>query len=137
MPFHSRNDLLVRTTDGRNVVLQEPLEFVTDAGRRLRAPAGTESDGASTPAALWPTYPPFGKYWLAAVLHDAAYRDKLEVMNLAGQWVPAHLAKDDCDALFLQAMRSLGVTEADRLILYDGVHFGGNAAFNADRKQTQ
>lgn len=133
MPFHSRNDLLVRTKDGRNVVLQEPLEFYSETGQLYRAPTGTTSDGASTPPALWPTIPPFGSYWLAAILHDAAYRGVLEVKR-GDDWVVAMLSKDSADSLLLEAMLSLGVSEVERLAIYGGVHFGGSTAFNKDRK---
>ena len=131
-PFASRNDILVRTADGWHVTLQEPLEFVTAAGLRYRAPAGTTSDGASTPSALWPRIPPFGSYWLAAVLHDAAYRDQLERWT-GGVWVLANLTRDDADALLDEAMRSLDVPADLRIAIYEGVHFGGGAAFALDR----
>lgn len=134
MPFHSRPDLLVRTQDGRNVILQEPLEFVRGSDlRRFRAPVGTTSDGASTPAALWPTIPPFGAYWRAAVLHDAAYRGALDTSDDGLLWRPAFLGKDECDALFFEAMECLGVTLVEAQTIYQGVHIMGGGAFNADR----
>jgi len=135
MPFHSRNDLLVRTSDGRNFTLQEPLEFVLDAGMRYRVPVGAQTDGASTPAALWPILPPFGGYWLAAVLHDAAYRGTLEIMERDGGWAPAGLSREQADLLLLEAMIALDVPEATRFAIYEGVRAGGNRAFAEDRGQ--
>ena len=133
MPFKSRADLLVRTSDGRNVILQEPLEFVRGSDMVIfRAPAGSASDGISTPSEIWLHFPPFGTWWRAGIIHDAAYRDTLEVFQ-DGQWVKAHLSKDDSDQLFLEAMASLGVGEMDRNTIYQGVHLAGARAFHDDR----
>ena len=131
--FHSRNDVLVRTRDGRNVVVQEPVEVVTDTGARYRVPVGAQSDGASTPGEMWTALPPFGEYWLAAVLHDAAYRGTLERQLESGEWLPAWLTKDQCDTLFLDAMSALGVDQLKKETLYEGVHLAGWRAFTEDR----
>lgn len=125
--FRSRNDLLVRTADGRHCVLQEPLEYVTSDGVNYRVPVGADCDGASTPAQVWNILPPFGPWWLASVLHDAGYRGTLERMEGIA-WVPAQLARTDVDLLFLEAMSSLCVDEFHKRIIYDAVvAFGGRA----------
>lgn len=134
--FASRNDLLVRTSDGRNVVLQEPLEYVCDCGSRVRAPIGATSDGASTPRALWQLVPPFGEYWLAAVLHDAAYRGTLEVQQADGSWAPADFTQAEADDLIGQAMASLGVNEEERSAIYRALKEFGGKAFREDRAST-
>src|SRR5271169_298936 len=132
--FHSRNALLVRTRDGRNVVLQEPLEVVTDKGSRYRAPVGTESDGASIPQELWSTgLAPFGPYWLAAVLHDSSYRGTLERQLEDGSWVKAMMPKDECDLLLLDGMTALGVEFALKEAIFEGVSHFGWRAFRTDR----
>lgn len=133
--FHSRQDLLVRTSDGRNVALQEPLEYISDTGSHYRAPIGTTSDGASTPPELWPKIPPFGSYWLPAVLHDAAYRGTLEVWTDTG-WKLAMLTKDQSDALLLEAMTTLRVEDGIKKLIYEGVHLFGQKAFRDDRVVT-
>jgi hypothetical protein len=132
MPFTSRNDLLVRTRDGRNVTLQEPLEFVTAAGVRYRVPAGATSDGLSTPREVWFSIPPFGTAWLAGVLHDAAYRDALERQQGA-EWVKAGLSKTDSDALLLEGMQTLGVDTLEMQTIYRAVCISGGKAFREDR----
>lgn len=131
--FASNNSPLVRTNDGRNFVLQEPVIVQRDDGARFRVPVGASSDGASTPCELWPTLPPFGKYWLAAVVHDAAYRGTLERQTVKDEWLPAMLPKLECDGLFLDCMIALGVNELERETLYEGVSRFGWKAFNADR----
>ena len=69
------NSVAVRTADGRNVLLLEPLQFVRPSGELITVPAGALADGASIPQALWSTgLAPFGLWWLAAVVHDAMYR---------------------------------------------------------------
>jgi hypothetical protein len=110
----------VVTEDGRNFVLREPVDYVTAAGEVITIPAGAESDGASTPAAIWPTIPPFGSYWRAAYLHDYLYRY-------------TQRPKSECDSLLLEAMLSCGVGEIEARLIYEGVNIGGNDAFNSDR----
>lgn len=126
--------LQVVTADGHNCVLFEPLEFTTKAGRVLRMIMGATTDGASMPRALWRELPPFGTYWLAAVLHDGAYRDQLEERQVDGSWKHVSLSKSECDQLLNEAMESLGVNEIARITIYEGVHFGGQSSFDEDRK---
>lgn len=113
--------LAVETTDGRFVKLIEDLVYTTKSGEVITAPAATLSDGASTPKILWAMIPPFGQYWLAAVLHDYLYR-------------LSKLPKDYCDNILLEAMESLGVEWLLRETIYEGVHLGGDVAFNDDRR---
>ena len=132
MPF-KQTDLTVKTSDGRNCVLLEPLVYFSPQfGQTFRAPVGAKTDGASTPPALWTTLPPFGVYWLAAVIHDAAYQDTLQVFT-GTDWTRARLTKDQADNLLKEAMDSLGVSERESIVIYEGVHFGGADAFRDDR----
>lgn len=133
--FLSPSDVLVRTSDGRNCVLQEPIEVATESGIRYRARIGSTTDGASTPPASWPELPPFGPYWKAAVLHDAAYRGTLEVQQADGSWIPAMLSKDACDMLLLDAMHALGVSNVTAILIYNGVRLAGANSFDRDRSQ--
>lgn|SRR5574337_169544 len=120
MPF-AKPTLKVETGDGRFFTLLEPLIYTTNAGEVITVPIGCTTDGASTPKAIWNVIPPFGTYWLAAVLHDYLYR----VTNRP---------KFECDNLLLEAMVSLRVDEALRNAIYDGVHLGGQISFDEDRK---
>jgi len=84
--------LRVSSLDGRNFVLLADVFYVAGDGTRYCLPAGATSDGASTPPEVWPLVPPFGKYWPAAYLHDAAYRNTLLMWNGLA-WIPAALSK--------------------------------------------
>jgi hypothetical protein len=120
MPFAKRT-LKVETGDGRFFDLLEPLVYTTNSGEVITVPIGCTTDGASTPREIWNIIPPFGTYWLAAVLHDYLYRI-------------TERSKAECDHLLLEAMISLGVDEALRNAIYEGVHIGGTVSFDEDRK---
>lgn len=113
--------LLVTSSDGRNFKLAQAFSFKRPSGEIIEVPVGTESDGASTPAVLWPTIPPFGKYWKAAYLHDYLYRY-------------TQRNKDDCDLILKEAMKSLGVNPLEIEAIYEGVNLGGESSFEQDRK---
>ncbi len=119
----------VATEDGRNFKLMKPVTYIALDGTVFVIPKGASTDGASTPAELWPLIPPFGNYWPAAFLHDAAYQNTLELTN--GN--KANLPKDRCDDLLKEAMISLGVPVYLVQEIYDGVKFGGWSAFREDR----
>lgn len=120
MPF-AKTTVRGETSDGRNITTLEPIVYTARSGEVITIPAGTTSDGASTPRQIWNLIPPFGTYWLATVLHDYLYRiDKRP--------------KAECDDLLLEAMESLGVDWILRNAIYEGVHLGGFHAFAEDRK---
>ena len=121
MPF-LQDSLLVHTKDGHNFTLADPLRYQTKAGTIITAPVGTQTDGASTPNIMWALLPPFGKYWLAAVLHDYLYRC-------------TYLPQDYCVGILLEAMQSLGVDEMVCREIYDGVRLGGWKSIEKDRAE--
>lgn len=123
----------VATADGRNCVLLRDVLFTTADRQRYCIPAGATSDGASTPPEIWPLIPPFGKYWPAAFLHDAAYRGQL-LKSTAGDWPAAALERHAADDLFLEAMLSLGVPRVEATAIYEAVRLAGGPSFEADRK---
>lgn len=127
--------LEVSTRDGRNFVLLKESVYVAKDGTQYCLPFGAESDGASTPQAIWNLIPPFGPYWPAAVLHDCAYRNTLQIWN-GSDWVKASLSKNECDDLLLEAMASLGVGMVERETIYEGVVIGGTSSFEKDRAQS-
>lgn len=129
----STTDFKTSSPDGRNFVLLESVIYVTKAGVAYQIPVGATSDGASTPPLLWPTIPPFGSYWKAAFLHDAAYRNSLQVLQ-DNQWLKARLTKDVCDNLLLEAMDALGTHTITKEEIYKGVVLCGTSSFDADRK---
>lgn len=122
MPGFSTLSPLVRTRDGRNVVLAEDVTYTAKDGKVYRIGLGSTSDGASTPNLLWVTIPPFGWYWLAAVFHDWLYRFS-DVPD-----------EESCDALLMEAMEILpGYNEFEARLIYEGVHYGGKSSFQSDR----
>jgi hypothetical protein len=121
MTGFSTDSLTVSTADGLNFVLVEPFSFTRADGTIITVPAGTTSDGASTPRILWPTLPPGGKYWRAAFLHDYLYRDT--------GW-----PKVFCDNTFLEAMEDSGVNEVEAHTLYETVSHLGAISYLEDRK---
>ena len=111
----------VSTDDGHNFTLLQPCNYLCRSGELITIPAGTTTDGASTPQAVWNVLPPFGAYWKAAVLHDYLYR-------------VTKRPKHECDDLLKEAMESLGVDEPEILTIYAGVVVGGEVAFEEDRE---
>lgn len=120
MPFKNE-DAYIKTRDGHHVTLMESLVYETKRGERLVVPAGLESDGASVPRIFWRLIPPFGKYYLPALLHDWLYGCTLKT-------------KGFCDRTFLEAMLSVGVGRLTAEVIYLGVKYGGFIAFNKCRK---
>ena len=112
--------LLVRTVDGENVILCEPLVYVSRTGETIVVHPGTTSDGPSIPRLFANLICPFGPKWLPAVLHDYLYRF-------------TQIAKEDCDLVFKEALEVNGVCFIEQEILYRAVHDFGQSSFNADR----
>jgi hypothetical protein len=122
------------TADGHNVVIESPIVLRRDDGAFFQVPVGAESDGASTPRAMWPEIPPFGDHWRACVVHDSAYRGTLLRQTVDGAWVQAMLPKEECDLLLLDCMMADGVDQVKRNAIYDGVKLFAWRAFREDRK---
>lgn len=119
-PGFQSDSVVTRSSDGHTFVLVEPLVYVTALGAVITVPAGSTCDGASVPRVLWRALPPFGRYWLAAWLHDYLYRD-------------TDMARINCDDLFKEAMISLGVDPLRAEAMYQGVRLGGQSAFDQNR----
>ena len=135
----SQPSLTVSSTDGRNFVLTEHIEYTSLSGVIYRLPQGAPSDGASTPEALWALplcLTPFGKYWPAAYAHDCAYQDTLQIATPTG-FIKASLTKEKCDSLLLEIMERLEVNQIIAHAIYQGVNVGGFIAFNDDRKKAK
>ena len=132
MSFKNKT-LLIRTNDGDDDVLMEPLYFDSARGT-YRAPTGSTTDGLSTPKwiRILPGYDSTGDDWLSGVLHDSSYRDQLEVFQ-DGIWQLAHLVQKECDDLILEAMTSQGVGWLRRSNIYRALRMFGKAAFDEDR----
>ena len=80
---------------------------------------GFDFDGASIPRIFWSIIgsPMFGKHVRAACLHDALYASRL-------------LPRDECDALFLEAMQVDDVGWLTRKLMYRAVRLAGKKAYD-------
>ena len=91
-------DLILKVLDdGRNKEVVKAFGFRDSKGFKWDVPAGSRTDGASIPRALWIFGSPFtGKYLKAAVIHDHFYETKYR------SWVRTH-------DVFYEAMLASGV----------------------------
>jgi hypothetical protein len=122
MGAFSTKTIRVQTSDGHFFVLLESFSYTADDGTVYVVPAGTVTDGCSSPRILWPFVAPFGFPFLSAVLHDFLY---------SGSGVP----KARCDELFHEAMLSVGVTRLTAAVLYAAVRYFGWRDFRLDRRK--
>lgn len=100
---------------GRNWTLNAPFSYDSSVGR-IDVPAGFVTDFASVPKLLWNVLPPFGRYGNAAIIHDYLYRTQ------------GYASKPVADAIFLEAMKALGVSRLTRTLMYYAVSlFGGHS----------
>ena len=74
--------------------------------------AGYETDGASVPRLLWSLIPPFGKHFYGAIVHDRLYKEYKDITS------PIKRSRKQCDDIFLEAMKDLGVNFTKRYTIY-------------------
>jgi Protein of unknown function (DUF1353) len=113
MSFLNKLPLLTRSLDGRNFILEEALYYKDDDGTIYAVPAGSESDGVSTPEILWTSDPPFGiERWYSGIIHDASpkYRDTL-LMWITDHWSISGLDFTGCNGLIKRALVSQGTPQ--------------------------
>jgi hypothetical protein len=127
----------VKTRDGLDDMLLEPLYFFDRIERHYRAPTGSTTDGLSTPkfVRILPGFDATGDDWWSGVLHDAAYRDSLEIRLAEGVWEKAHLTQAQSDALILEAMQTQKVGAVRRYTIYYALRLFGSIAFKKDRNR--
>lgn len=115
------------SSDGRDDMLQEPLLYRSRAGDLYRVPAGSTTDGMSTPPIVraLPGFEPYGVHWFSAILHDAPYRGTLQVFRRTN-FVPANLTRREADALLDEALETQGVPAFRRFLIHTALRlFGG------------
>lgn len=105
--------LVLEFIDGRDWRLVHA--FTYDHGRFV-VPAGFLTDFASVPRFFWRLFPPTGRYGKAAVLHDMLYRT-------------GAVPRREADAIFFDAMRSLGVFLPTRWLMWLAVRLFGWTAY--------
>ena len=122
----------VRSSDGREDMLLEDLEYFSKDGWLYRVPKGSTTDGMSTPAIVSgiPGFEPYGRHWFSAVLHDAAYRGTLQIWKF-GKYERANLDRAAADALIREALESQGVGVVRRSIIFGALRAFGWPNYHA------
>ena len=113
MPFET-DHLTVRRRDDDTWLVVEPLVY---RGRTdvFRVPAGFPTDFASVPRVVVWLIPRFGRYTLAAVLHDWLVSEGLDTGVVSAR---------DADGIFRRVMREQGVPVVRRWLMWAGVRWG-------------
>lgn len=94
--------------------ITEEYSYVTDTGHLITVHEGFESDGVSSPRALWPFIPATGDAFPAGIIHDYLYSNH------------SHgLSRRDCDRVLWEACARLGIDRLYRDLIYDAVRIGG------------
>jgi hypothetical protein len=117
MPFDS-DTITVRRFDADTWTVVDPLVY---RGRRdtFTVPAGFRTDFATVPRVVVWLIPRFGRYTLAAVLHDWLVTEGLRTGAVSSR---------DADGLFRRVMREQGVPPARRWLMWTGVRLGALAS---------
>ena len=121
-PFkHDPGELWVEVLeDGRTVMLVSPLIVMDSEGNLHEVPAGVTTDFASVPRLFWRMIPPWGRYSIAAVVHDYLYQT-------------GGVSRKEADRIFLSIMKQLNVPFWKRQAMYYAVRIGGWKAWNEHR----
>lgn len=118
--------LLHPLEDGFNWQWQHEYRYFTRAGSVVTIPAGTYTDGTSTPRVLWRVAPPMtGLHRRAAWIHDWLYR-----MPKTKGLKPV-VTKEYADDIYLEILELDGVSYLKRMALYNGVRAFGSSSFKA------
>ena len=97
--------------------------LVTGKPLVITVPAGFENDLASIPSLLTWAIPVNGKHRWAAVIHDWLYFNK----GILGE--RQQFTRKECDLIFLEGMKVMGVSWWKRSSMYRGVRAGGWVAW--------
>lgn len=98
-----------------------------DGEETIKVPAGFVTDFASVPFPASMLIPKDGDYNQAAVLHDYLY-------SKLGNIPERKYKRAQCDKIFIQAMRVLGVSRFKRHVMYRAVRLGGGFGWNKHLK---
>src|SRR4051812_37782233 len=117
VPFQSTTVTVRRVSDQLWEVV-EPLVY-RGRGDTFVVPAGFRTDFATVPRLVVWLIPRFGRYTLAAILHDWLVTTGL---------VTGVVSARDADGLFRRALRELDVPPVRRWLMWTGVRWGSAAA---------
>lgn len=84
----------------------------------IDVPKGFVTDFASVPRVFWTIFPPDGSYTMSAVLHDYLYNQKGHIREKV-------YSRKQCDQIFREAMKVLGVNILTRNTIYRAVRMFG------------
>jgi hypothetical protein len=117
VPFDSPSLIVRRVSDQQ----WEVVEALVYRGRRdtFVVPAGFPTDFASVPRVVVWLFPRFGRYTLAAVLHDWLTTEGLRTGAVSSR---------DADGLFRRVMAELRVPPVRRWLMWAGVRWGALAS---------
>jgi hypothetical protein len=117
--------LRIEDDDGLPYLVIAPLVYDSVLlNRSIVVPVGFRTDLASIPRALWNILPKSSRYDRAAVVHDWLY------------WrAPADVTRAQADAVFREAMASLGVAAVTRWAMYLAVRVNAGAVWARYRAQ--
>lgn len=117
--------LTVTQIDGDKWSTAREFSYYVDDARTevITVPEGFVTDFASVPPIARWIIPKSGKYNQAAVLHDFLYQSLKAKWK---DWNGKHYTRKQCDDIFLDAMKVLGVNWLKRVLMYRAVRrFGG------------
>lgn len=113
MPFSDDAQVIVRQADEQFWELMHPLEYRGKV-ESFVVPAGMLTDFASVPRPFVWFIPQYGRYTMAAILHDYLWSRLAAKGELS--WI-------DADAIFRRALRELGVPFLRRWIMWAAVRW--------------
>ena len=113
-------NLTVTKIGGRFWRVAQGFSFISDKFEPVEIPQGFDTDFASIPRAVWWILPPDGQYSQAACLHDFLYQKRKD-LTFEGP----KRSRKECDQIFLEAMKTLGVGYFTRYAMYNAVRFFG------------
>jgi len=106
-------------------VTEREFSYYVDQNRTevITVPDGTVTDFASVPRIVRGLIPKSGQHNQAAVLHDYLYKNLKEGWK---DWPGKKYTRAECDKIFIDAMKVLGVSWIKRQTMYRAVRmFGG------------
>jgi Protein of unknown function (DUF1353) len=113
VPFSDDAQVIVRQADDQFWELMRPLEYHGKV-ESFVVPAGMLTDFASVPRPFVWFIPQYGRYTMAAILHDYLWSRLAAKGKLS--WI-------DADAIFRRALRELGVAFLRRWIMWAAVRW--------------
>jgi hypothetical protein len=112
--FNAGAKVVVEEIDDTNWKVREPFSY-TGKTETFSVPVGAHTDFASVPRVFVWFLPRYGRYTLAAILHDYLWRERAST---------GAMDYIDADGVFRRAMRELDVPFLRRWIMWAAVRWG-------------